>query len=164
VCALYVYCKCICVKHLQLTYTCKNCILNLAQCNNYSHLQISYKGHLKESYEEWLTLWNDHVVDTPNPSILLSTAQHITIPLQVQNWYHHLQAHPNQEFVQYFITGPIFGFRVGLTSQSPLHSAKKNMSSALAHPSVEDDYLQTKLDQKRIAGPFLTIPIPGSSH
>jgi len=29
------------------------------------------------------------------------------------------------------------------------------MSSALAHPSIVDDYLQAELDQKRIAGPFL---------
>ena len=77
------------------------------------------------SYEEWLMLWKDHVVDTPNPSILPSSAQLITTPLNVWNWHHYLQAHPNQELVQYFITGLTVGFRIGLTSQAPLRPVKK---------------------------------------
>jgi len=101
------------------------------------------------------------VIDTPNPNILPPAAQHIATPLKVWNWYHHLQAHPNQELVQYFITGLIVGFRIGLTSQAPLYPAKKNMSSALAHPSVVDDYLQVELDHKRISGPFLPSQCQG---
>jgi len=78
-----------------------------------------------------------------------------------KNWRLHLQAHLNQELVQYFLTGLVVGFRIGLTSQAPLHSANKSMSSALAHPSVVDDYLQVERDCKRIAGPFLSFQCQG---
>jgi len=84
----------------------------------------------------------EHVLDIPNPNILPSTSQHITTPLQMQNWHLALQAHPIQELVQYFLNGLVVGFRIGFTSQAPLHSASNNMSSALAYPSVVDDYLQ----------------------
>ena len=100
-------------------------------------------------------------VDIPNPNILPSTAQHIATPLQVQSWRLHLQAHPDQELAQYFLTGLEVGFRIGLTSQAPLHSANENMSSALAHPSVVDDYLQAELNCKRITGPFLPFQCQG---
>jgi len=108
----------------------------------------------KSSYEEWLALWKENVGDTSSSNITALDAQHITTPLQVQNWQRYLQAYPIQELAQYFITGLMTGFRIGFTPQAPLHSAKKNMSSALAHPSVVDDYLQAELDHKRIAGPF----------
>ena len=42
-----------------------------------------------------------------------------------------------------------------------LRSAKRNMPSALAHPSVIDNYLQVELNHNRVAGPFLRSQCPG---
>jgi len=76
------------------------------------------------------------------------------MPLQVQNWKYFLQAYPNQELVEYFITCLLTGFRISWSCGAQLSSAKRNMSSALAHPSVVDNYLQVELDHNRVARPF----------
>lgn len=41
-----------------------------------------------------------------------------------------------------------------------LRSARQNMPSASLQPSVIDDYLQTELPKKRVAGPFSTPLLP----
>jgi len=52
------------------------------------------------------------------------------------------------------------GFRLG-SDKSATKSAKKNLQSAVEHPSIVDDYLQKELLLGRISGPY---PLPKSPH
>ena len=106
------------------------------------------------SYGNWLPQWKRHVASTPNHSILPLSAQDIATPLQVQNWQYFLHAYPNQQLMEYFTTGLLTGFRIGCSSGTQLRSAKRSKSSALAHRSVVNNYLQVELDHNRVAGPF----------
>ena len=57
--------------------------------------------------------------------------------------------------MEFFLTGLANGFRVGFSSPlSMLRPARRNLSSALEHPEVVEDYLQKEIVEKRVAGPF----------
>jgi len=119
-------------------------------------LHPSSKSTSVPAYDEWLPLWQRHLSTTQlqeNPPIPQS-AQQIYTPLIVANWQFHLKDHPNQELVRYFLNGLRTGFRIGFSTPATLHSARKNMSSAIDHQSVVDDYLQAELSHNRISGPF----------
>jgi len=45
------------------------------------------------------------------------------------------------------------GFRVGSDGKG-LHSAKKNLQSAVDHPKIVEDYLHIELSLGRISGPY----------
>ena len=85
----------------------------------------------------------------------------ITTPLNAKNWALILSTHPNQELVQFFITGISEGFRIGFKSlPKPLKSAKHNLQCALQHPDTVSQYLPDKIAHQRIAGPSKRSVIP----
>ena len=63
-------------------------------------------------------------------------------------------------FVQWIRNAYLFGRRNFGYSSVSLHSASANMYSALVHPVVIDDYLETEVSCGRVAGPFTTLPFP----
>ena len=76
-------------------------------------------------------------------------------PLRVDEWHALLQAHPDQQYVAFLLRGMTFGFRIGFDRAQQLRPSKRNMQSALEHPSVIQDYLKQESQQHTILGPFL---------
>lgn len=85
---------------------------------------------------------------------------HVVSPLNPDAFAHELACHPDQRLVSYVIEGLHQGFKLGFHHSFKLKSAKCNKPSALQHPSVNDDYLATKVSHNRVAGPFMVSPIP----
>ena len=120
-------------------------------------------GVLQE-YSSWLTLWKVQTKFTPGTNNLPTAARKVTTPLKPDAWLHMLATHPEQNLVKFFIDGITQGFRIGFNYQStPIKSAKINMDSANLHPAIVTEYLQTELNQNRIAGPF-TSTTWGGGH
>lgn len=83
------------------------------------------------------------------------------IPSDAPKLWRELCFHPDQVKVDYVISGPTNGFRLGFDpSAVSLQSAAHNMPSASSQPSVIDQYLRTEREKGRVAGPFLISPIP----
>ena len=87
------------------------------------------------------------MVNTPNPSILPYTTQCVELAS--------LPASTSQSRT----CSVLHHWANGWLSNRPYFPStpvpsKKSMSSALAHPSVVDNYLQAELNHNRIAGPF----------
>ena len=106
------------------------------------------------SYELWLQEWAKYLNNAPvEPTIPLSASQ-ICTPLIRKSWSRHLQNHPNQELVHFFLSGISQGFRIGSSRKtSTLLSAGKNLQGAISHPEVVNEYLKEELSLQRIWGP-----------
>ena len=55
--------------------------------------------------------------------------------------------------MEFFFDGLANGFRIG-SPLSTLRPVRRNLSSALEHPEVAEDYLQKEIAENRVAGPF----------
>ena len=104
-------------------------------------------------YPQWLQQWLSHLTPTPLFSKTPLQASHIHTPLNHAAWVHHLCHHPHQDLVQYFLQCISSGFRVGFDGTGT-RSAKNNLQSAVAHPTVVDDYIHHELSLERISGPY----------
>ena len=62
--------------------------------------------------------------------------------------------------MDYVLSGIAHGFDIGFLPQFPVTSARKNKASATAHPEIVDAYLQNEVALGRVAGPFLSSPLP----
>ena len=85
---------------------------------------------------------------------------HVVSPLQLSRFQAKSQDHLDQTAVAYVLSGLKEGFHIGFQPSSvalPLASA--NMCSALEHPLVIDDYLETEVLCGRVAGPFSAPPL-----
>ena len=112
-------------------------------------------------YQEWVPAWNALLADLPVDVKVPHEATAITTPLNSKNWARLLSSHPNQELVQFFITGISEGFRIGFKSPpQPLKSAKRNLECALQHPDTVRQYLTDEIAHHRVAGPFKRSTIP----
>jgi len=92
-------------------------------------------------YEEWLLQWSSHISGTSKAVQVPPTATAISSPLKIHSWISLLKNHPNKKLTSFFITGLSQGFRIGYKSKKFLQSAKRNLSCALEHPEVVDQYL-----------------------
>lgn len=79
-------------------------------------------------------------------------ALRVLTPLKVQTWSALLAGHPDGEFVKYILNGISHGFRIGFNHipGHELHSAKRNMQSAMDHSKVIDEYLQDECAKQRV--------------
>ena len=93
----------------------------------------------------------------------LPELQRISSPLleRLPRWRQALAGHPDQAFTLYVLNGIEHGFRVGFAHDRPLVSASSNMRSAMLHPSVVNNYIDTELRGGRMAGPFPPGSVPG---
>ena len=110
-------------------------------------------------YPQWLQQWLGHLTPIPLFKKILLQAGSIPAPLRYATWQIHLQPHPHQDPVQYFLQGISAGFRIGFVGSST-HSAKNNLRSTLDHPTVIDDYLGHKLSPGKMSGPYLPSMCP----
>ena len=84
-----------------------------------------------------------------------------TYPLINSNWTAALNGYPYQPIVDFFLLGISQGFRVGFNyRQGSLVSAYKNLSCALQHMKVVDEYLQNELSHRLVSGPFKKEEVP----
>jgi len=83
-----------------------------------------------------------------------SLLEQVSTPLAVEAWAKALSRHSDRAFARYICTGLKFGFRIGFSGGTLLHSATENMRSTHEHPSVVSDYLQKELALGRMLGPF----------
>ena len=84
------------------------------------------------------------------------------LPSMQKNWQRSCMSnYPDQTNMAFVITGLRHGFHVGFNaSLVSLRSAVGNMPSALLQLTVIDDYLRNELEKGRVAGPFITPPLP----
>ena len=81
--------------------------------------------------------------------------------LQLSQFQAELHDYPDQATAAYVLDGLCEGFHIGFEALSvSLQSASSNMRSALDHPSIIDDYLETEVLCGRVAGPFTNSPFP----
>ena len=112
-------------------------------------------------YKEWVPAWKVHLAGSPADVRVSHEVTAITTPLNAMNWASLLSTHPNQELVQFFLTGISEGFRIGFkSSPKPLKSAKRNLECALQHPDTVSQYLAEEIAHHRVAGPFKRSTIP----
>ena len=76
-------------------------------------------------------------------------------------WQAGLSAHPDARFVEYVLSGIQDGFRVGFDYTSSVRSARQNILSAVNHPTVVTDYVESERAKGRIIGPLPVAPGPG---
>ncbi len=81
----------------------------------------------------------------------------IVTPLHAEAWEACLQNHPDRLFAQYISNGVRCGFRIGYNRESKVISAKNNMISTAAHPSVVADYIAKELLKGRTI-PWHSVP------
>ena len=78
----------------------------------------------------------------------------VSTPLVYKGWQEALSTHTDQTFAQYLLRGISNGFRIGFNRSHKLHSATKNMQSAVDHPEVVSQYLAEEIAAGRLLGPF----------
>ena len=82
-------------------------------------------------------------------------AASVRIPLRSQEWEEWLRPHPDRVYTQYWLQGLKDGFRIGFRyGERTYSSAKSNMQSAMANPSVVDEYLEKDVGHGRVIGPL----------
>ena len=113
------------------------------------------------SYGTWIRDWMGHLTGVSSSILVPSGATAITTPLVQVQWQRYLSNHPNNTLVNFFISGISQGCRLDFNRPlSQLKSARKNLSSAVLHPEVVDEYLAAELEKSRLAGPFSKLDIP----
>ena len=84
-------------------------------------------------------------------SLLPSTLLDIITPLNLVSWATELSAYPDKQFKHYILSGIEYGFRVGYDyANHTLVARGRNMSSALEHPEVVDNYLAAEKSLGRV--------------
>ena len=107
------------------------------------------------SYGTWIRDWMGHLTGVSSSILVPSGATAITTPLVQVQWQRYLSNHPNNTLVNFFISGISQGFRLGFNRPlSQLKSARKNLSSAVLHPEVVDEYLAAELEKIPISRPI----------
>ena len=112
-------------------------------------------------YEDWLSVWGQLTALAPIRPCIPDTAGVVSTPLISTNWSSALDTYPNRVLVDFFIQGITQGFRIGFSYGSqPLKGAKRNLEGALSHQEVVENYLQTEVSLRRVAGPYSTTSLP----
>ena len=102
-----------------------------------------------------------HLMGVSNHTLVPPGATAITTPLVQVQWQKYLSNHSSNTLVNFFITDISQGFKLCFNKPlSQLKSACKNLSSAVIHPEVIDEYLAAELKKSQIAGPFSQLDIP----
>ena len=105
----------------------------------------------KYAYSSDLQLLSGMVAPNSAPPEL----QGIVTPLSVDAWQDHLRSHPDDDFVQYLLSGIRGGFRIGFDySQFSCGKGKSNMLSATKNSAVVEEYLKKECALGRVLGPF----------
>lgn len=81
-------------------------------------------------------------------------------PINVEQFKLELAQHPDRPTAQYIINGLEHGFSLMFAPGSKLKPTIANCISACKHPKVIDDYLLKETNLGRVAGPFITSPLP----
>ena len=106
-------------------------------------------------YQTWIAKWHDHMREAPTAILVPPQASHIHTPLVIHRWQEALVKHPHQSLVNFFLMGLSQGFRIGYNhSSKEQKSAHRNLTGALQHPQVVNEYLATEILHHRVAGPF----------
>ena len=107
--------------------------------------------------DQWLPDWLNHLISRLYSGTIPMEAHDIQTPLNKAAWQHHLRDYPYQDLVKFFLENISNGFRVGYNS-STLQSARKNLTSAIAHPDEVDNH---KLSLRWMSGPYPSSVCPG---
>ena len=108
-----------------------------------------------QDYSRWLAEWNNNLQNGPTICLVPSSARSIHTPLIHASWERELIHHPNQLLTSFFLTGISQGFRIGFNMpKAGLKSARRNLTGALQHPDVVQEYLKCEVSNNRVVGPF----------
>ena len=112
-------------------------------------------------YHTWITKWHNHMKDVPTAILVPPQASRIHTPLIINKWQEALVNHPHHLLVDFFLTGISQGFIIGFNHPADkLKSARRNLTGALQHPQVVEEYLATEILHHRVAGPFNKQHLP----
>ena len=112
-------------------------------------------------YKDWLPEWNQLIARAPTRPCIPSTACIISTPLNLHHWSCSLESYPNRALADFFLQGISEGFRIGFSyGSNHLKPSKSNLAGARSHPNVVEDYLQSEVSLRRVAGPFLSSLLP----
>ena len=115
-------------------------------------------SEITQEYSSWLVLWSEHIKSNPNTTHLPLAACKVTTPLKPDAWHLMLATHPEQSLIKFFIEGMDHG-KVSNWLQLSIHfttTSQKEHGECKLTSGHSDYYLQTKLNQNRVAGPFNT--------
>ena len=106
-------------------------------------------------------MWGQLTASAPARPGIPDMACVISTPLIPVNCNCALDTYPNRVLVDFFIRGITQGFRIGFSYDlQTLKMAKRNLEGALSHPDVVENYLQTEVTLRRVAGPFSPLSVP----
>ena len=119
----YIACLNKCVQII-IHHSCYSFHLSVPLALSSEHIVGIHLDDICSPYKEWIPAWNTHLSDSPVDVRVPQEARVITTPLIAKNWALLLSTYPNQELVQFFLTGISEDFRIGFKSQpKPLKSA-----------------------------------------
>ena len=84
----------------------------------------------------------------------------ISTPVNIPYFAHLLKQHPNQDLVQYLVSGLTYGFDIGAKQKPSTRSRPTNHKSARDHPEEVTAAIAKELKNGHIAGPFTSPPWP----
>ena len=138
-------------------------IINVILCNHILTQARTTHSHPKgfNRYSTDLLTLNSY--SSPESQPIPACLTHITTPLKLEAWDMCLRNHPDRTFASYILSGISQGFHIGFNHETPIRSAKGNMSSAAHHAPVID-YLKAEIEANRILGPFKPSNMPCPIH
>ena len=83
----------------------------------------------------------------------------VSTPLDVDKLVLELVNHPNRSFVDNLVNALRYGTRIGYLGP-PKFRVSNNLTSATQHPEVISGNLSKEMSLGRVAGPFLSPPLP----
>ena len=113
------------------------------------------------NYKKWLPEWKKQLSLAPMMPTVPTVAQTVSTFLDLSAWCYFLCIYPDRDLVHFFLQGLSEGFRVGFDYQhTVLKSSRRNLASAILHPSVVYEYLHAEVKLFRVAGPIASPNLP----
>ena len=126
-----------------------------------------HQGHLKRPvpsveftsvYPSMAQLYN-HVIATNQPNHK-QAQQTVDNKFDINKWRHHLTDYHDTELLGHLQ----YGFPIGYATKIAPQTDNLNHASTLANHQAVDDYIQTELTHKALAGPFTSPPFSPWFH
>ena len=139
----------------------KGCIRE--RCN-YSHVCLScHNSHPQKKCPELMSSKkNDRIKKRADPSQPYNQVSlpAVSTPLNIEQFKHYLEYHPDQEFVKYLIEGFSYGFHTGLKKLPSSTLELNNLLSARGQPEITRNLISKEVEKGFLSGPYENMPFP----
>ena len=139
----------------------KGCIRD--RCN-YSHVCLScHNSHPQRKCPELMSSKKtDRIKKRAGPSQPYNQVSlpEVSTPLNIEQFKHYLEYHPDQEFVKYLIDGFSYGFHTGLKKLPSSTLELNNLLSARCQPEITRNLISKEVEKGFLSGPYENMPFP----